>query len=142
MKRLCLCMVVFALSACDGSGEYLKCVDNANKSTPLAAVPVCAKKHQYRLGRNVFHEGKASWDGMTFTISDLSVEPGYAITMLKVKLNNKKRKKEEVIDVPIFYLVGHLGSMTGRSVRTNTSSPGIHYLWEWNVVEVWGVNTL
>lgn len=142
MKRSLYFFCALTLVACDESA-YLKCVDAANKSTPMTAAMICAKKHEERLSNSVLAQGlQASWRNNEFRLEDFSAKPGYAVTTVVIELQDKLAETTEVIDIPTFYLIGHMGSQTSLSARTRAKGGLPSYGWGWKILEVRGANTL
>jgi hypothetical protein len=140
-----LALVCVVISGC-GESDYIKCVDKASKSTPVFAVGVCAKRHAEKLPLSVLNVSTATWNHNDFKIKSISAEPGYAVTKVTVRLQEKDTGQVQVVEIPTFYLLGHIGSSESLSAKTSSLKP--HYgarppsEWEWRVTEVWGVNTL
>lgn len=142
MKRHITFAVICSLVGC-GESEYLKCVEVANKSTPMTAAMICAKKHEERLPNSVVAKGlKANWRNNEFKMEEFSVSPGYAVTTVVIELQDKLAEKTEIMEIPTFYLVGHMGSQESLSIRTKTKGGLPSYGWGWKILEVRGVNTL
>lgn len=141
-KSVLLIFVMAAMAACSNSAKYQECLEISSKSTPLASVPICAKKYQEKLGKDVLVSSKATWDNWRFTLKELKVQPGYAITRLKIRVREGEDDKGEILDIPVFYLPGYPLSYLNEEIKTKLKPREWMGNWSFTIVEVWGVNTL